>query len=448
MPRRSASGSEVLADLAEQLETVTPRIIGVLIDQAGTCLLDALACACGGRDLPWARQARAIAGGGDDAAIWATGGRRSGLADAVFANSVACHALLHEDTHAESRVHPGTVVVPAALAVGERLRAPLSEVLRAIVLGYEAIAQVSAAVLTDEFGARGWRASSVFGPFGAAAAAAHVLGLDRVTAVHALGLAASSAAGLCQWAQDGTTEVFFQNAGAARAGVVAALLAREGATGAASAVDGVFGLRQAFGGARDESGPPEVRLDRMAISATFFKAHPSCALTQEPIDAAISLAAQGVEPEQVVEATVHTSGVAAGYPGCDNATVLDAPISRQMSLQFAVAAALTDGGLRPHRYSGALDPGIVNLAARISVVVDPVADKAFPARRDARVTARLADGRVVSADSREQVQLSAADVIGKFRSYAGPVLGARAEAVLRAVRLPGTDSARFAALFH
>ncbi|MTD52429.1 MmgE/PrpD family protein [Amycolatopsis pithecellobii] len=437
----------VLTDLAEQLEAVVAQLTGEVIEHAGTCLIDALACAYGGRELPWARQARAIAGGADDATIWAAGGMRSGLTDAVFANSVASHALLHEDTHAESRVHPGTVVIPAALAIGEQARAPLPAVLQAIVLGYEAIAQVASAVLTDEFVTRGWRASSVFGPFGAAAAAAHLLKLNRTATAHALGIAASSSAGLCQWAHDGTTEVFFQNAGAARAGVTAALMAREGATGAPSAVDGIFGLRQAFGSAREGAGPPEIRLDRMAIAATFFKAHPSCALTQEPIDAAISLAAQDIDPDDVVEAAVYTSGVAARYPGCDNAIALTAPISRQMSLQFAVAAALTDGGLRAHRYTGVLDPELANLAARISVVVDPAADRAFPVRRDARVTVRLADGRVVSADSHEQVQLTADAVVEKFRSYAGPVLGSEVDAIVRTVREPFScpDSAEFLA---
>ncbi|MGW5647048.1 MmgE/PrpD family protein [Saccharopolyspora sp. NPDC003752] len=436
-----------LVDLSEELGAVAPRLTSEVVEQAGTCLLDALACAYGGRDMPWVTQARTIAGSGDDVAIWASGGQRSGLADAVFANSVACHALLHEDTHAESRVHPGTVVVPAALAIGERLRSPLLDVLRAIVLGYEAVAQVAAAVLTEDFVARGWRASSVFGPFGAAAAAAHLLGLDETVTAHALGMAASSSAGVCQWARDGTTEVFFQNASACRAGLVAALLAREGATGSASAVDGVIGLRQAFGGVHGGVGEPGIRLDRMAVTATFFKAHPSCALTQEAIDAAQQLASQGIEPNAVVEATVHTSGAAARYPGCDNGSSLVTPISRQMSLQFAVAAALADGALRPERYSGPLDPGLARLAARTSVVVDPVADRAFPARRDARVTVRFADGSTFSATSRDNVNLTPATVVEKFHTYADPVLGTGASAVVRTVRVPESclDTADFVA---
>jgi 2-methylcitrate dehydratase PrpD len=427
-----------LDNLAEQLDALPPQLTPDLLDQAGTCLLDALACAYGGQDLPWVRQARAVAGAGDtgECTIWASGGRKAGAADAAFANAVGSHSVLHEDTHAESRVHPGTVVVPAALAIGEWTGSSMVDVLHSIVVGYDAIAQVAATMMTDEFIARGWRASSVFGPFGAAAAAAHLLRLDRINTVHALGLAASFSAGICQWAEDGSTDVFFQNANAARAGLVAALLAREGATGAASAVEGTYGLRQAFGGIRNDVGKPQVRLDRMAVSATFFKAYPSCALTQDAIDAARQLAEHGVGSGAIVGGTIHTSGAAARYPGCDNATTLTAAISRQMSLQYTVAAALTDGTVRPHRYSEPLDPDIAALAQRLRVVVDPVADLAFPDRRMARVELRLAEGRIVSATSRPDTNLAGTAVAEKFHDYSAPALGADVAAVVASVRNP------------
>jgi len=442
----------LLADLAEQLDAVAPQLTSDLLDQAGTCVLDALACAYGGQELPWVAQARAVAGAGDngDCTIWASGGRKAGAADAAFANAVGSHSVLHEDTHAESRVHPGTVVVPAALAIGERTGSSMVDVLRSIVVGYEAIAQVAATTMTDEFIARGWRASSVFGPFGAAAAAAHLLRLDKISTVHALGLAASFSAGICQWAENGSTDVFFQNANAARAGLVAALLAREGATGATAAVEGAYGLRQAFGGTRHDVDRPEIRLDRMAVSATFFKAYPSCALTQEAIDAARQLAAHGVGSGAIVSGTIHTSSAAARYPGCDNATNLTAPISRQMSLQFTVAAALTDGTLRPHRYSELLDPGIADLAKRVQVVVDPAADRAFPDRRMARVELRLADGRIVSATNRPETNLARSAVAEKFHTYSTPTLRADAAAVVASVRNPEDcrDITEFASLLY
>ncbi|HEY3469982.1 MAG TPA: MmgE/PrpD family protein [Amycolatopsis sp.] len=434
-----------LDELADQLAALTPALTDDHLERAGLCVLDALACVYGGRKLPWVAHARAVAdaGGAGESAVWASGGARHGLADAVFANSVGCHSLLYEDTHPESRVHPGTVAVPAALGVGELVGASGAGVLRAVVLGYEAMAQLARTALTEDFVARGWRASGVFGPVGAVAAAAYLFELDRATTVHALGIAAGSAAGVCEWAPAGTTEVFFQPASAARAGIVAVLLARAGATGAGSAVEGPFGLRRAFGGTADGCGEPDVTTERLAIDRAFFKAHPSCAFTQHAIDAAVRLHARGIDPDSVTTATIHTSAAAATYPGCDNADSFATPIARQMSLQFGVAAALTDGLLAPGRYEGPVDAGIAALAARTRVVVDPAYDRACPERLDARVQLDLTDGETVVATSAEHVALAPADVPGKFRALAAPVLGeAAAGEIARVLCGPGEWAAR------
>lgn len=414
-----------LDDLAGQLEALAPQLSDSHLERAGLCVLDALACVYGGRRMPWVAQARAVAdaGGAGGSSVWASGGTRRGLVDAVFANSVGCHSLLYEDTHAESRVHPGTVVVPAALGVGELVDAPGADVLRAVVLGYEAIAQVATSTMTAEFVARGWRASSVFGPFGAVAAAAYLYGLDRSKTAHALGIAAGFSSGVCAWAQDGTTEVYFQPAAAARDGIVAVLLARAGASGAAGAVDGPFGLRRAFAGAVDRVLGPAIAADRPAIERSFFKAHPSCAFTQAAIDAAVQLHIRCIEPATVAGVTVYTSSAAATYPGCDNPDSLDTSISRQMSLQFAVAAALVDGRLEPRRYEGTIDSRLAALAARTRVVVDPDYDRTYPSRLDARVELLQIDGGQAWAVSADRVDLAPASVLDKFRMHAGAELG-------------------------
>ncbi|RSD10253.1 MmgE/PrpD family protein [Amycolatopsis eburnea] len=434
-----------LDELADQLSALASAVTDEHLERAGLCVLDALACVYGGRKMPWVSQARAVAdaGGAGESAVWASGGARHGLADAVFANSVGCHSLLYEDTHPESRVHPGTVAVPAALGVGELVGASGADVLRAVVLGYEAMAQVARTALTEDFVARGWRASGVFGPFGAVAAAAYLFELDRATAVHALGIAAGSAAGVCEWAPAGTTEVFFQPASAARGGIVAVLLARAGATGAGSAVEGLFGLRRAFGGTADSVGEPDVTAERPAIDRAFFKAHPSCAFTQHAIDAAVRLHARGIDPGAVTAATIHTSAAAATYPGCDNADSFATPIARQMSLQFGVAAALTDGRLVPSRYEGAVDAPIAALAARTRVVIDPEYDRAYPGRLDARVELALAGGETAVAASAEHVDLPPAGVFHKFRTLAAPALGEQAAGeIARVLCGPGDWAAR------
>ncbi|MDQ4119101.1 MAG: MmgE/PrpD family protein, partial [Actinomycetota bacterium] len=194
-----------LPALVDHLEAVPRRMTDATADRAAVCVLDALACAYGGTDRPWTRQARAVlapspqgaadSAAGGSAVVWADDGRRAGLADAVYANSAAAHSLIHEDMHPASRAHPGSMVVPAALAVGEHTGAALADVFRAVVVGYEAIARAGDALGTDEFVERGFRPSGAFGPFGAAAASAVLLELDRAEQVSALSLASGTAWG-------------------------------------------------------------------------------------------------------------------------------------------------------------------------------------------------------------------------------------------------------------
>ncbi len=414
-----------LDGLAGELQALAPQLSQSRLERAGICILDALACAYGGRQMPWVAQARAVAGAGGagEVTVWASGGVRRGLADAIYANAVGCHSLLAEDTHAASRVHPGTVAVPVALGVGELVGASGDDVLRAVILGYEAMAQLATTTLTDDFVDRGWRATSVFGPFGAVAAAAHLYGMDARVTADALALAASSAGGLCEWARAGTTEVYFQPAAAARAGVVAVLLAQAGLRGAASAVEGPFGIRRAFGGADMPVPQPVIDPAALAIESSFFKAHAACAFTQAAIDAAVRVHGSGVDPGDVRDVEIHTSTAAASYPGCDNADSFQHPISRQMSLQFGVAAALLDGRLEPRHYEGAVDATLAELAARARVVVESEYDRGLPARLDARVEVAWAGGRRAVATSGDRVDLPPAGVIEKFRRYAGPALG-------------------------
>lgn len=425
-----------LRDLADQLDHLAAEVPRAALQQARTCVLDALACAHGGREMDWVRQARTVlpSPSGDGVTVWAAAGRRAPLLDAVYANSVASHSILHEDTHAASRVHPGTLVVPAALGVGECIGADLDDVLTATVVGYEAIAQVAAPSLGEEFVRRGWRASSVFGPVGAAAAAAYLWGLHGERLAASMALALNSASGTCQWAEDGTVEVYFQNANAARAGVHAAALARAGVTGAPRAVEGSFGLVPTFDHASPTSlPPPRVRPDRLAVSETLFKAHPSCALTQAAIDPATRLAS-GLDVATIERVDIHTSTAAATYPGCDNGSDLGSPIARQMSLQFTVAATLIDGRLEPERFVGDLDADLAALADRCLVRTDDAADAAFPDRLLARLEVYPLAGPPRVESSAEDVWLPPSSVPAKFLRYAGPSLGDDVELVMGALR--------------
>lgn len=443
-----------LPDLVDHLRAVPGRMTDVTAARAGVCVLDALACAYGGTDRPWTRQARAVLApapqGPEDTAaagsavVWADGGRRAGLADAVYANSAAAHSLIHEDMHPASRAHPGSMVVPTALAVGEYTGATMAEVYRAVVVGYEALARAGEALGTAEFVERGFRPSGTFGPFGAAAAAALLLGLDGDEQVSALSLASGTASGVCEWAAAGTADLFFQNAHAARSGLVATLLAGAGARAAGGAVDGQWGLRRALSGsgpagAVDPAAP-------LAVDEVYFKAYPSCAFTQETIEASARLAEGGIDPRTIDRIDVEVYSAAAHYPGCDNGTDLHSTLARQMSIQFAVAATVADGGLRPARLAGGLDPAIAGLAARTRVLPNPAVDHLYPGRRIVTVTVTCTDGSSTRADGGGATGLTEEQVADKFREYALDRLGPEGvDGVVTATRNPSTAVRELAA---
>ena len=174
-------------------------------------------------------------------------GERVHVEQAAFANAVLMHARAQDDTHYPSQTHPGTAVIPAALAMGEHAEADGARFLAAIVAGYE-VATAVGEELADAAIERGFRAASIFGALGAAAAGAVAAGLDEDRSANAIALAASFAAGLAQTWTDGAEEWSYQLGLAARSGVTATLLARAGVNGARFALEGASGFAAAFAG--------------------------------------------------------------------------------------------------------------------------------------------------------------------------------------------------------
>ncbi|MFG1780465.1 MmgE/PrpD family protein [Micromonospora sp. NPDC049048] len=417
--------------LLEQLVTRLAATVGAgfpsaVRDRAALCVLDSVACAIGGQDLPSTRAAQRAAARIDGAGpvpLWGTALTTS-LTGAVFANAVAAHGLIHEDMHPASRVHAGTVVIPAALAVAGELDTPVERLLDAVVLGYEAIGQLGDVFDQPAFVRGTLRPSGVLGPFGAAVAVGHLLDLPPDQLVAALAIASSASGGATEWARAGTSDVFAQNALAARGGVQAAFLAAEGLTGPRTAIEGPAGMLAAL---RLEAGElPTPAPTSLAIDAAYFKRFPACAFTQETVLAGQRLR-ESVDPASIRALRIESYDMAAYYPGCDNADSLDDPISRQMSNQFNLAATLVDGAPSPSRLLGPLPAEIRRLAQVTSVRSVPELAAQYPARPASRVVATLDDGSVHSAEA-SGVGLSADEVVEKYRRYShGRLTTAQAE---------------------
>jgi 2-methylcitrate dehydratase PrpD len=392
------------------------------------CVADALACCLGGSGLPWTQSAvRWVTkmDAAQEATIWADG-RRTVPHEAAFANGVGAHSILQEDMHITTYTHPGSVVIPAALAVSEAIGASGKEFLTAVVAGYEAMLRVGVALHTKQFEATGLRPSGFFGPFGAAAAAGHLLGLNEDQLVAAFGLAGNMAAGVRQWGAEGTTDVFVQNGNAARSGVMAAYLAQDGLTGPEHVLEGRGGLAPSISGpdCRWEviTKPPG---DRWEIETVYFKPVPGCGAIQTLAQMALRLGIeQDLRADDVLEGVIYTHLHGKQTPGLDYGGPFDALSQAQMSNQFAASVAIVDRDISFYAYSRFDRAEIAQLASRLRVEVDPDIQERYPAKKGSRIELLLRDGRRIAAAQEDTLLPNADEVYAKLRTLAQSVCGA------------------------
>jgi 2-methylcitrate dehydratase PrpD len=177
---------------------------------------------------------------------------RCGAASAALINAAAGHAMDFDDTQLSSTpdrifgllTHPTLPPLCASLALGERLGASGSSVLEAYLVGFEVECKIAEAIDPSHY-KNGFHSSGTIGTFGATAAAAKLLGLDRVAVEHALAIAASMSSGIR--VNFGTMTKPLHVGRAAQNGVLAAELAARGFTGGADALDGAWGFFRVFG---------------------------------------------------------------------------------------------------------------------------------------------------------------------------------------------------------
>ena len=151
-----------------------------VIEQAKTCVLDAVGSIFLGSTLPWGGIIRAyvtsIAGKPESTVI---GGRVNvDAGNAALANGTMAHGYEVDDVLICALHHPGVVIVPATLATAEREDSTGKEFIAAVVAGYEVMNRVGKAVGTESHVMRGFFPTSTNGPFGAAAAAGKLFHLS------------------------------------------------------------------------------------------------------------------------------------------------------------------------------------------------------------------------------------------------------------------------------
>lgn len=314
---------------------------------------------------------------------------------AAFVNGAAGHSFELDDTHDSSMSHPGAVVIPAALAVAGEVGADGPRVLAAIATGYETMARIGIAARAERVIAAGFHPTAVFGVFGAATAAAKLMGFDAGQLSTAWGHALSLAAGSMQFSQEPTgAEVKRVHAGhAARNGVTAAQMAGAGISAPARSLDGRYGFLALHGCDPDPAALLARGARGLAIHDISIKPYACCRLLHSMIDGLREVTdgfAKGADisrilvrgPQKLVDQHMVTRPLT--------------PMAAQYSLPFAAGAALAYGPDRfdvfEERYLA--DPGILGFADRVEVARDAELERTYPAHFGTEVEVAFAGGQV------------------------------------------------------
>ncbi|WP_421991562.1 MmgE/PrpD family protein [Roseococcus sp.] len=333
---------------------------------------------------------------------------------ASFVNAIACNLLDYDDTHLQTVIHPTAPVAPALLALAEQRGLSGAAVLHAFLLGGEVECRIGNAVSPGHY-ARGWHITSTCGTFGAAAGCAKLLGLSAEQTWHAIGIAASQAAGLVENLPTAAKNVGVGNA--PRNGMLAALLAEQGYKAAPAAIEGPLGFATATGDAADLTQITGELGTRWEIAKNTYKPYPAGIVFHAVIDACLALREEvGAAPEAIASVTVAGDALllARGDRAVNNER------DARVSIHHSAALGLVRGraGVADFEMPAVVDPALAAFRGKVAAQLDDT----LP-RGAARVTLRLADGRefqrlVITPRGSYERPMSDAELDAKFRDNA------------------------------
>lgn len=389
---------EFVAKITEVIEKTTyDDLPKEVIESAKLFVLDTIGVGIAGSKEPGCREVVEFVtemGGTPQATVMSYGGKFP-APWATLANSTMMHALDFDDTLDESPLHANVTVLPTVLAMAEaKGKVTGKEVLTALVLGVDVVCRIGMGTTTPLAFVR----TATCGSFGAAAAAAKVLGLTQEQIINALGIVYSQTAGNTQCLIDGGLVKRMQPALAAKAGVVSALLAQKGLTGARDVIEGDYGYYKLY--ERDQWNRAPLfdglgeRFEGMLLS---LKPYPTCRITHSSIDAAVDFTREHtIDPATIEKVTVYASQMSKDMVGKPFEIRHSPQVDAQFSIPYTVAVALSRGDvfLNDIQEEAIRDPKILELAKKIEVVVDPTIQER--SMMQARIEVQTKDNRSFS----------------------------------------------------
>jgi 2-methylcitrate dehydratase PrpD len=290
---------------------------------------------------------------------------------AALANGYMAHVNDWDDTMTTMRAHPTATIFPAVLALGEMLNISGAKIIEGYIAGVEIAGKIGRGINPEH--SKHWHATGTLGCLGAAAGSTKILGFDADATRSALGIAASEASGLRK--NKGTSAKPFHAGNAARGGVMAALLVREGLQGNLDILEGQFGFCNVYCG--EEHYQLKKIIEGLGDPFEIYspgidiKPYPCCSRALTGIDAILSLSkAHRIKPEEVerIDCGVsYTTPLSLIHP------IPKTGLEGQFSMGFCVAVALVDQKVGPEQFTDEKvnDPRVQELLKKFHLYIRP-----------------------------------------------------------------------------
>jgi 2-methylcitrate dehydratase PrpD len=263
------------------------------------------------------------------------------------------------------------LITIGVFAVEEREGYTGKQILESVIAGYEIVGPLDR-VVSGRTTPRGFRASPIFCIFGSACAASKLLGLSEEETANAIGFAAAFASGTLECFAAGTMEWRFEVGIASREGIMAALLAKQGAKSAPTAIEGKTGFLRAFSDSTEGSDSLTRDLGKTwSIMSAGFKPFPVCAFNQTPVRSVLALMAENaLSYEEIDKIEIRVNPYEYNYAGMAARGPFDSVGGTLMSTPFCVALVFVDGQPTLEGLYKFGDPKIRQLMDRIDHVPD------------------------------------------------------------------------------
>jgi len=418
MNRKVLFPSKQTEVLAEYLTKIDVKDLPVpVLERSMMCILDWLGATIAGFHTNSARTVRNVMleqGGAEEATIFGIR-QKLPVTLAALANGVASHAQEIDDT-TKGLVHAGAVVIPAALAVGEKVKTSGKKLLLAVVLGYETAVRIGKAAGMPHY--LYWHSTGTCGTFGAAAAAGKLLSLNKRQFLSALGLAGTQAAGFWESLNSGATSCKpFHVGKAAMNGILAAQLAKAGITGSPTILEGTKGFLSPITTTPQDAAQQAIHGlgETYEILDNIVKLYPCCLGNHRAINAAIKLHNKfELQPNQISLIYIKEHPRRIEINGITHPRNIK---EAKFSLPFSVSIALKYGkaGFREYSEEVLNDNEIRDLMAKTILIDDP--KLLLYENSEEVITVETTDGRVlkqsgnISFVNKEQIESKFLEIV-------------------------------------